>query len=228
MAKNIQIVLTDEQLKALQEIAQAQVDALDCKARIYLDDNTQHALLKTFAEICKKLIEEGSEPSTDREPVDAYTKTESDQKYLAKTDAESTYQKKADAFTKTSADALYLGKTAKASSATTADSATKATQDSDGNPINTTYAKKTEALTKTTADGYYLGKTAKAASATTADSATTATTATSATTAGSATKATQDGDGNVISTTYAKKTELASYVTLEALEEKLAGYQPIA
>ena len=180
MAKNIQIVLTDEQLKALQEIAQAQVDALDCKARIYLDDNTQHALLKTFAEICKKLIEEGSEPSTGGEPVDAYTKTESDQKYLAKTDAESTYQKKADAFTKTSADALYLGKTA------------------------------------------------KAASATTADSATTATTATSATTAGSATKATQDGDGNVISTTYAKKTELASYVTLEALEEKLAGYQPIA
>lgn len=177
MAKNIQIVLTDEQLKALQAIAQAQVDALDEKARIYLDDNTQHALLKTFAEICKKLIEEGSEPSTGSEPVDAYTKTESDQKYLAKTDAESTYQKKADAFTKTSADALYLGKTAKAASATTADSAT---------------------------------------------------TATTATTAGSATKATQDGDGNVISTTYAKKAELASYVTLEALEEKLAGYQPIA
>lgn len=218
MAKNIQIVLTDEQLKALQEIAQAQVDALDCKARIYLDDNTQHALLKTFAEICKTLIETGTEAGAGGEPIDAYTKTESDQKYLAKTDAESTYQKKTEAFTQTSADALYLGKTAKASSATTADSATKATQDSDGNPINTTYAKKTEIpsvdglLNKSTADGYYLGKTAKASSATTADSAT---------------KATQDSDGNPINTTYAKKTELSSYVTLETLEEKLAGYQPI-
>ena len=154
MAKNIQIVLTDEQLKALQEIAQAQVDALDCKARIYLDDNTQHALLKAFAEICKKLIEEGSEPSAGSEPVDAYTKGEADGKF----------------------------------------------------------ALKTEALTKTTADGYYLGKTAKATSATSADSAT---------------KATQDSDGNPINTTYAKKTELSSYVTLETLEEKLAGYQPI-
>lgn len=219
MAKNIQIVLTDEQLKALQEIAQAQVDALDEKARIYLDDNAQHALLKAFAEICKTLIETGTEAGAGGgEPIDAYTKTESDQKYLAKTDAESTYQKKTEAFTQTSADALYLGKTAKASSATTADSATTATQDSDGNPINTTYAKKTEIpsvdglLNKSTADGYYLGKTAKASSATTADSAT---------------KATQDSDGNAINTTYAKKSELSSYVTLTKLTEELAKYQPI-
>lgn len=134
MAKNIQIVLTDEQLKSLQAIAQAQVDALDCKSRIYLDDQTQHALLKTFAEICKKLIEEGSEPSAGGEAVDAYTKSEADGKFALKTEA----------LTKTTADGYYLGKTAKASSATTADSATKATQDSDGNAINTTYAKKTE------------------------------------------------------------------------------------
>lgn len=56
-----------------------------------------------------------------------------------------------------------------------------------------------DAFTKATADGLYLGKTAKAASATKADSATTAT---------SATKATQDASGNVITTTYATKTEM--------------------
>ena len=48
-------------------------------------------------------------------------------------------------------------------------------------------------LTKSDADSYYLGKTDKAASATTADSAT---------------KATQDGNGNVISSTYAKNSSL--------------------
>lgn len=133
MAKNIQIVLTDEQLKSLQAIAQTQVDALDAKARIYLDDGAQHALLKTFADICNTLIEEGSEPSSGG-TVDAYTKTEADNKFALKSDA----------LTKTIADGYYLGKTAKASSATTADSATKATQDSDGNAINTTYAKKSE------------------------------------------------------------------------------------
>lgn len=41
-------------------------------------------------------------------------------------------------------DNAYLGKTAKASSATTADSATKATQDGSGNTITSTYATKTE------------------------------------------------------------------------------------
>ena len=124
------------------------------------------------------------------------------------------------AFTKATADTLYLGKTAKAASASTADtatsatsatSATKATQDASGNVITTTYATKTElskkldtsaAFTKTTADGLYLGKTAKAASATAADSAT---------------KATQDASGNVITTTYATKSELTS---------GLAGKQP--
>lgn len=54
------------------------------------------------------------------------------------------------------------------------------------------------AFTKTTADGLYLGKTAKAVSATTADSAT------------SATKATQDASGNVITTTYATKSEVSA------------------
>lgn len=93
-------------------------------------------------------------------------------------------------FTKTEADGLYLGKTAKASSATTADSATKATQDANGNVINTTYATKTEVTsglagkaptshTHTIAnvtglqdalDGK-LSTTGKAASATVADSA---------------------------------------------------------
>lgn len=45
--------------------------------------------------------------------------------------------------TKATADASYLGKTAKAASATTADSATKATQDGNGNTIASTYATKT-------------------------------------------------------------------------------------
>lgn len=44
--------------------------------------------------------------------------------------------------TKATADASYLGKTAKAASATTADSATKATQDGSGNTITSTYATK--------------------------------------------------------------------------------------
>ena len=51
------------------------------------------------------------------------------------------------------------------------------------------------AFTKTTADTLYLGKTAKAASATAADSAT---------------KASQDASGNVITSTYATKSELTS------------------
>lgn len=94
------------------------------------------------------------------------------------------------AFTKAAADKLYLGKTAKAVSATSADSATKATQDASGNVITTTYATKAEV---TSGLGGKLDKTAKAASAATADSAT---------------KATQDASGNVITTTYATKTEL--------------------
>lgn len=120
-------------------------------------------------------------------------------------------QDTATAFKQTDADKLYLAKAGKAVSATSADSATKATQDASGNVITTTYATKDElstkldasdAFTKATADTLYLGKTAKAASATTAD------TATSATSAVNATKATQDASGNVITTTYATKSEV--------------------
>lgn len=120
-------------------------------------------------------------------------------------------QDTATAFKQTDADKLYLAKTGKAVSATSADSATKATQDASGNVITTTYATKDElstkldasdAFTRATADTLYLGKTAKAASAATAD------TATSATSAVNATKATQDASGNVITTTYATKSEV--------------------
>lgn len=116
--------------------------------------------------------------------------------YLSSTTAASTY------LTKSDAQATYLGKDAKAQSATFADSATtassansalKATQDGDGNVISGTYLKSETAqstyLSKTDASSTYLGKTAKAASATTADSAT---------------KATQDGNGANIASTYVK------------------------
>ena len=56
---------------------------------------------------------------------------------LDATTAASTY------LSKTDAASTYLGKTAKAASATTADSATKATQDASGNVITSTYATKT-------------------------------------------------------------------------------------
>ena len=120
-------------------------------------------------------------------------------------------QDTATAFKQTDADKLYLAKTGKAVSAASADSATKATQDASGNVITATYATKDElstkldasdAFTRATADTLYLGKTAKAASAATAD------TATSATSAVNATKATQDASGNVITTTYATKSEV--------------------
>lgn len=127
-----------------------------------------------------------------------------------------TYLKKADA------ESTYLGKTAKAESAKSADAATKAIQDGDGNVISGTYLKSATAqttyLSKTDAASTYLGKTAKAASATTADSAT---------------KATQDGSGNNIEQTYAKKTDIPSVpeVDTSALVMKdgnrgqLAGYE---
>lgn len=57
---------------------------------------------------------------------------------LDKTTAASTY------LSKTDASNTYLGKTAKAASATSADSATKATQDASGNVITSTYATKSE------------------------------------------------------------------------------------
>lgn len=56
--------------------------------------------------------------------------------------AASTYLSKVDASN------LYLGKTAKASSASSADVSTKATQDASGNVITTTYATKTEVSNK--------------------------------------------------------------------------------
>ena len=67
--------------------------------------------------------------------------------------------------------------------------ATKATQDGNGDVITATY------LSKTDASNNYLGKNAKAVSATVADSAT---------------KASQDASGNTITTTYATKSDLAS------------------
>lgn len=53
--------------------------------------------------------------------------------------------------TQSDADKLYLGINAKAASATTADSATKATQDASGNVISQTYAKNTSLPTTMTA-----------------------------------------------------------------------------
>lgn len=107
--------------------------------------------------------------------------------YLTTTNASATY------LTKTDASSTYLGKNANAVSAT------KATQDGNGNVISSTYLTKTNAsstyLTKTDASSTYLGKTAKATSATKADTAT---------------KATQDGDGNSISGTYVKKSQITS------------------
>ena len=87
--------------------------------------------------------------------------------------------------TKEKADNYYLGKSEKASSASLADTATKATQDANGNVIPETYATKSELTsglatkqpagdyrTKSELDSIYLGINAKAKSAVTADIAT--------------------------------------------------------
>lgn len=66
-------------------------------------------------------------------------------------------------------------------------------------------------LSKTDASNTYLGKTAKASSATLADSAT---------------KATQDASGNVITSTYATKTDLANYK--DEVNSDLAGIRATA
>lgn len=132
---------TDEQIKALQAAIEGQMQALEGASRIYLAPKHNYQLLGNLLEGLKSATDAGGGSG---EPVDAYTKSESDNKYLAKTDAESTYQKKSDAFTQTTADGLYLGKTAKATAATSADSATKATQDASGNVITETYATKAE------------------------------------------------------------------------------------
>ena len=73
-------------------------------------------------------------------------------------------------------------------------------------------------LSTADADDRYLAKTGKAVSATTADSATTATTATKA---DSATMAVQDGNGNVISSTYAKNSSLPT--TMKGATSSTAG-----
>ena len=86
--------------------------------------------------------------------------------------------------TKEVADNYYLGKSEKASSASLADTATKATQDANGNVIPETYATKSELTsglatkqpvgdyrTKSELDSIYLGINAKAKSAKTADTA---------------------------------------------------------
>lgn len=112
------------------------------------------------------------------------------------------------AFTKAAADNLYLGKTAKAVSATSADSATKATQDASGNVITTTYATKAEV---TSGLGGKLDKTAKAASAATADSAT---------------KATQDASGNVITSMYATKAALTQGLSTKLEASALTPLMP--
>ena len=112
------------------------------------------------------------------------------------------------AFTKAAADKLYLGKTAKAVSATSADSATKATQDASGNVITSTYATKAEV---TSVLGGKLDKTAKAASAATADSAT---------------KATQDASGNVITSMYATKAALTQGLSTKLEASALTPLMP--
>ena len=70
------------------------------------------------------------------------SKSEASSTYLKKSDASSTYLKKTDASN------TYLGKTEKAASAVKADSATKATQDGNGNTITTTYATKSDLSSK--------------------------------------------------------------------------------
>lgn len=104
---------------------------------------------------------------------------------------------------------------AKANTANSAASATKASQDGAGNNIQNTYATKAEmeAIPIFDEDGQYSNlSVGEAAHATSADSATSAGSATTATSADSATKAIQDGEGNVISTTYTKNADVQNTV----------------
>ena len=126
--------------------------------------------------------------------------------------------------------AVTVNSATQADSATTAASAIKASQDASGNVITSTYATKTELSAKQNAStavevataGAAVGdsthpvyvnasgvatKIDKVAAAAKADTATSATNATNAT---NATKASQDASGNVITSTYATKTELTS------------------
>jgi hypothetical protein len=130
----------------------------------------------------------------------------------------------------------------KAGIADTATSATKATQDSSGNIITTTYATKSELSTmegsvKTYIDAHSTNKSnphgvTKAQLGlgnvdNTADSAKTVKAAGTATTA---TKATQDASGNVITTTYATKTELndATGSAKTYADQKISAWRTVA
>lgn len=172
-----------------------------------------------------------------KQPVGDYaTNTALTDGLAGKVDTSTYTADKATFLTKTEASNTYLGKTAKAASATTADSATKATQDGSGNVITTTYATKAEvtsglaskqpvgdyATNTTLTEGLStkLDATAKAVSAGTADTAT---------------KATQDANGNVIHTTYATKSELGGINTyaskediISAAETALNGANPVS
>ena len=92
---------TDEQITALKAAISGQLGALNEVGRIYLAPKFHVEVLQAFLEGLESAADAGSGGG---QTVDAYTKTESDNKYLAKTDAESTYQKKTDAFTQTTAD----------------------------------------------------------------------------------------------------------------------------
>ena len=78
MAKTI--VITDEQIKALTEAAEGQLGALDGVDRIYLAPKFQSAFMKVFVEVLKASATGGTQQT-----VDAYTKAESDGRYLGKT-----------------------------------------------------------------------------------------------------------------------------------------------
>lgn len=123
---------------------------------------------------------------------DYYSKDEIDTRLGQKANTDGTYSSMSVGFA-TSAETAE-----NATHATTADSATNATHATSAD----TATSATTAQSATTAES--------ATNATNAVNATTATNAGHASTADSATKATQDGDGNVISTTYVKVNEIPS------------------
>lgn len=94
MAKTI--VVTDEQIAALKKAAEGQLGALDGVSRIYLAPKFQADIISLLVEILDS-SESGSDVGG---AVDAYTKAESDSKFLEKTAA----------FTKTTADGFILAR----------------------------------------------------------------------------------------------------------------------
>ena len=105
-----------------------------------------------------------------------------------------------------------------ADSATTAASATKATQDGNGNTITSTYAPKTTAVTHTASTA--VGSATKPVYI--KSDGTTAAITSYEGNAATATKATKDGDGNTITTTYATKSELTS-ASGDKIDKTVAG-----